>query len=534
MHELWLQAYSYFCGVWRYRWYAILVAWVVVIAGWAYVAQMPDRYESSARVYVDTDSLLRPLLKGLAIQPNVEQRLRIMTQTLLSRPNLEEVMRQTDMDLSVATAEKKENLLNRLEEHISIKGGRRDNLYTIAYEGSDPRLAQRVVRSLLNIFVESTMGASRRDTNTAQQFIDQQIKEYEKLLRSAEKELMDFKRKHVGLMPNEQGDYYQRLQTALDSLQGARTELSIAIDRRDALKRQLKGEEPVFGFGTGTLQTYDGESSGPVAARIQSLQEKLDEVLLKYTDKHPEVAALKETIAMLREQKTHQSPLPSNPQEQAEGSDEMGGVDAGGDFYHQQMQIALAEAEADVASRKARVTALEQNVKELRELVDTIPKVEAELAQLNRDYGVYKSNYEQLLVRRESAKIGEKVEESPDNVKFRIVDPPTQPLLPSGPDRFLLITLVLLAAGGVGVAFAFLLSQLKPAFYTRRDLEDITGLPVLGSVSMVLSGRILWKRRLNLISFFLALGLLIAGYGLLVSNYLFGIKVFDTINHSLF
>ncbi|ADJ28645.1 XrtA system polysaccharide chain length determinant [Nitrosococcus watsonii] len=531
MHELWLQLYSYWCGIWRYRWYGVLMAWVVVIVGWTYVIQMPDRYESSARVYVDTDSLLRPLLQGLAVQPNVDQRLRIMTQTLLSRPNLEKVIRQTDMDLSVTTPEQEVKLLSGLEKDIHIKGTSKDNLYTIAYENTDPQLAQRVVQAILNIFVESTMGASRKDSNTAQQFIFQQIKEYEKLLRTAEQRLMDFKREHVGLMPSEKGDYYQRLQTAVENLRTARTELNMAIGRRDVLKRQLRGEEPVFGFGTGTSSK---RYTNPVDIRIQSLQTELDEVLLKYTDKHPKVSAIKETIAMLQKREEQRFSLPQEQQGEGEEANETGEYAAGGSFYYQQMQISLAEAEANIASQEAEVSALEKDVERLRELVDTIPKVEAELAQLNRDYGVYKSNYQQLLTRLESAKMGERVEESPDNVKFRIVEPPIQPLLPSGPDRPLLLTLVLVVAVGAGGALAFLLSQLRLVFYTRRDLEEATGLPVLGPVSMILSGRILWKHRLNLAFLLAFLGLLIAGYGLLVSNYLFGIKMFDTIKHSLF
>jgi polysaccharide chain length determinant protein (PEP-CTERM system associated) len=535
MNELWSQVYGYWCGIRRYRWYGILVAWIIAIAGWTYVVWMPDQYQSTARVYVDTDSLLRPLLHGLAVQPDVEQRLSIMTQTLLSQPNLEKVIQQTDMDLSITTPKQKESLLNQLKNAISVQASK-GNLYKISYEAPDSKLARRVVQSILNIFVEKTLGTSQSDTNNARQFIDQQIKVYEKLLSSAEKELMNFKREHVGLMPNEKGDYYQRLQTDLENLNVARTKLNMAIGRRDAIRRQLGGEEPVIGFGS-----YGSSAKDAIDIRIQSLQAQLDEVLLKYTDKHPDVAALRETIAMLREQKKNRTSISipkiemntSNENEadkhQSEGNFSL----QGGNFYYQQMQIALAEADAEIASQTAQVAVLEQNIKQLRELVDTIPKVEAELANLNRDYGVYKKNYEQLLIRRESAKMGGKIDESPENVKFRIVDPPTEPLLPSGPNRPLLITLVLFVAVGIGTAFAFLLSQLKSVFYTRQDLEDITGLPVLGIVSMVLSENILRKQRVSLVSFLFALSLLIVGYGLLISNYLFSIKVLDVIRHSI-
>src|SRR5699024_9108074 len=297
-------------------------------------------------------------------------------------------------------------------------------------QNNDPQLARHVVQSILNIFVERILGSSRKDTNTAQQFIEQQIKAYGKLLDTAEKRLMDFKRKHVGEMPDERGNYYQRLQSESHSLKVARTGLNMAINRRDELKLQLAGKEPVFGFGMNTLQAYSGNADSPIDARIQTLQEQLDEVLLKYTDKYPAVTTLREKIAMLREQKKRYSPLPEKSQDEVDSSD---GIDTdnyktGGNFYYQQMQISLAEDNADVASRKAQVDALAESVKELRERVDTIPKVEAELASLNRDYGIYKENYNKLLARREAAKMGGKVDESPESVKFRVVDPPTQPL----------------------------------------------------------------------------------------------------------
>lgn len=200
-----------------------------------------------------------------------------------------------------------------------------------------------------------------------------------------------------------------------------------------------------------------------------------------------------------------------------------------GNFYYQQMQVSLAEADAEIATQKARIDALDKSVSHLRELVDTIPKVEVELAVLTRDYGVYKKNYEQLLARRESAKIGGNVDESPENVKFRIVDPPTEPVIPSSPKRPLLITAVLFVAIGAGAAFAFLLSQLKLVFYTRENLEDTTGVPVLGIVSVAISGGDLRKKRADIIYFFSALGVLVAGYGLLIANYLFNIQLFSMV-----
>ena len=118
MHELAAQLLSHLRATWRYRWYAVVFAWVAAIAGWISVKQMPDRYAASARVYVDTQSVLRPLLAGLAVQPNVDQIIAMMSRTLISRPNLEKVIRMADMDIKLKTPEDREHMINQLARSL--------------------------------------------------------------------------------------------------------------------------------------------------------------------------------------------------------------------------------------------------------------------------------------------------------------------------------------------------------------------------------------------------------------------------------
>ena len=103
MQEILAQAFAYVWGVWRFRWMALAIAWVVALVGWIYIAQLPSQYEASARIHVDSNTVLRPLLRGLAIQPNINQRIQLMSRTLLSRPNLEKLSRMTDLDLQAQT-----------------------------------------------------------------------------------------------------------------------------------------------------------------------------------------------------------------------------------------------------------------------------------------------------------------------------------------------------------------------------------------------------------------------------------------------
>ena len=474
MQEILDQVYGYVRGIWRRRWVMILIAWLVCVVGWVVVLKMPDQYSASARVHLDTQSMLRPLLRGLATQANISQQVQLLTRTLLSRPNLEKVARMTDLDLNAKTPAEMESLLDSLEGRISFGKTRQENLYTISFRDSDPELAKRVVQSLLTIFVESSLGSSRKDTDSAQRFLDEQVKEYEARLVEAENRLKEFKRKNVGIMPGEGGSYYGRLQTAMSQLKEAQLQQQEAVNRRDELEAQLEdaGDDLEDDLLSGAMR---GTTSSPLDARIQNLQVKLDELLLKYTEKHPDVVAIQTTISGLRAEK----------QAEIEAmSDQAGESSFGENPVIQQLKIALGEAEAMVASINVRVAEYNKRVKHLEEMVNTIPQVEAELKNLNRDYGIVKSSYETLLSRRESARMGQEADESGENVQFRVIDPPRVPLEPSGPNRTLFMSFVLLAGLGAGLGMAFLLSQLKATFDSRTTLRNLTEFPVLGTISM--------------------------------------------------
>ncbi|MGX2039737.1 XrtA system polysaccharide chain length determinant [Methylocaldum sp. MU1018] len=471
MHELVTEILAYIQSATRYKWHSMILAWVISLAGWIFVAQMPDKYEASARVHVDTRSVLRPLLSGLAIQPDVSGQIRLMSKLMFSRPNLEKVARMTDLDLGAKDEGSMEKLVARLQSSMSISG-KENNLFTISAEDQNPATAKKIVQALLTIFVEQTLGESREDSNSAQKFLDQQLKEYEARLQVAEKAKEDFKRANYGLLPQQGGDLYEKLGSLNGQLEEAKIALQEAINRREELKRQLDEEEPTF-------MDFGGQAAAsPLDMRIQALQARLDELLLKYTKGHPEVIAVKKSIADLERQK------------QKEGADaasgDEAGIGSGGETnpVFQQKKIALGEADANVASLNSRVNIFEQKIEELKKQMDDRLKVETELQGLNRDYSAIKQNYDALLKRRETARMSESVEQNTDSVKFKIVDPPQVPTKPSSPKRILLSSGILIAAVVVSFGTAIFLSILRPAFATVNKLREITGLPVLGSVSM--------------------------------------------------
>ena len=246
MDDLIRQAVVALRGMWQRRWIGLAAAWIVAIAGTIAVLRIPDKYEASARIYVDTQSVLKPLLAGIAIQPNIDQQVMILSRTLISRPNIEKLVRMADLDLGTQSKREQEAMIDELMKTLAIQTTGRDNLYTLSYRSTEPDKAKRVVQSLVSIFVESSLGGKRKDSDSAKKFIDDQIKNYEKKLEEAEGRLKDFKLRNLALTTADGKDYYGRVGDISTQLNQARLELREAENSRDALKRQILGEEPVL------------------------------------------------------------------------------------------------------------------------------------------------------------------------------------------------------------------------------------------------------------------------------------------------
>lgn len=496
MQELLTRILTTVRGTWRFRWLAAITAWLVFSIGAIIVHLMPDVYESEAKVFIDTRSALDPILKNLAIETDFQDKVDVMTRAILARPNLEEVMRKTDLYLTVDTPEETEEMIFRLKKNIAIEqpSQAQKNLYTISYTHRDPETAYRVVQALLNSWVERTLGSSRTDTAAAQKFLNAQIAEYEKRLTVAEQRLAAFKKQNVGLMPSSGSSYYARMQQELDELSDKRNRLRLEMNKADELMSQLQGEKANIG-------------SLEIDAEIQAQRQELNNLLLRYTDRHPDVIAARETIEQLLEQKRNGD----YPVDNSSGNrrDE--------NSVYQSLRMAMSETNVEIATLKSEIEDQTKYIEELRAMVDTMPEVEAELARLNRDYLVTKNHYEKLLQSLESARISEGAEQSTDEIQFQIIEPAILPLSPSGPNRALFLTVVLAMSLGVGTVLAYLMNEVKPVFCSSMELRKVVGLPVLGTVSakwLPMERRIVQMDMLRLLAF---LGILFAAYATMLS-----------------
>lgn len=489
MNELLNKFGSELRGAWRFRRYAIIVAWTVCLLGWLIVYAIPDTFESHARVNVDTRTALRPLLEGIAVDPDLETQLNLVRQTLLGTANLEQVARQVGLDVTARTGAERAALLTDLTTRIQItlepatvRDPRIPNtLFRISYTDENREQALKVVDVLLNSFVEGTMGSERSGTVSAQKFLREQLADYDRRLAEAETRLAEFKKKNVGLVPGDEGDYFSRLQQEIREINRIEAALAVAASRRAELQRQLRGETPFAppAEGVAAARTGNGQTQTPqdTASRIQDTQARLDEMLLRFTDRHPDVIAARETLEQLRQRQ--QEELAALKRGDL-GAAAIAGATS--NPVYQTIQLQLNETDVQIASLRGELSEHRRNEEGLRKMVDTVPEVEAEFARLTRDYDVTRTQYNELLARLERAKVSSGAEES-GIAQFNIVDPPSVGFSPIFPNRPLLLTAVLIVGLGASAGVAYLLHMLNPVFVDSKGLAERTGLPVLGSVA---------------------------------------------------
>jgi len=341
MDDLSTQLLAHVKGVWKYRWTAVIAAWVVAIMGWLFVYNMPNDFQASARIYVDTGNVIKPLMRGLTVSPDMQKQVSIMSRTLISRPNVERVVNMVESDIKSAEGKNNKLSVSALMKNIKLKTTGTDNLFTITYNNSDRNLAKSVVESLLTIFM-GMRGTNSEDRASAILFLDEQIEVYEKKLVIQENELKAFKQKNVGLMPQQGGDYYAQVAIAAKNLDKTKLDLREAERARDSIRQQISGDEPVL------LAGIEDSSVDPssivnveIDGRIAALRKKLDSLSLNYTDKHPDIIATKRLITQLQGRKIEEAKFMKS-----------GGFDVGRNYSPmlQQLNLALAESQAKVAS----------------------------------------------------------------------------------------------------------------------------------------------------------------------------------------
>ncbi|QPL51140.1 XrtA system polysaccharide chain length determinant [Alteromonas sp. B31-7] len=501
-----VQILDYVKGIWIKKRYVMLFSWLICPIGFIYVATLPDQYASRAQVFVDTRSVLQPLLRGLAIQTNPDQEIQMMAKTLLSRSNVEIIARESDLDIAAQTEAQFEGIVSELVNSIRLSSTGRDNIYNISYENKDAIVAQKVVKETLDLFVEGALGNNRRDTDTAGKFLEEQIAEYESRLSEAEQRVADFKRQYNDILPLS-GTYYAQLQRLQGELEDTQLQIKQTKQQVDSLKSQMAQKKSSDSFGVTNadepvLRTrYDD--------RIRGLEEQLDTLKLRFTDKHPDVIETKALLESLEAARTKEIDAFLNESDE-DGTQPLNDL-------NREIKLEVSRYQSNLAALEVKETDVKAKIARLESKVDLIPQIEAENTALNRDYSITKGKYEELLSRKEAADLSRRAEVSSEELQFRIIEPPLVPKRPSGPNRLILYTAVLIIGFGSGIGVAFLVSQLNPILIRPKQLLQIADYPIWGTVTHLDLSEIKRKNRNRLLIFLLSSGSIVAMYAVLAA-----------------
>ena len=491
-------------AVWIRRWIALAVAWGLCLAGWLVVSQIPNQYESHARVFVQLRSVLPTGGQNQAEQSKDIDRIR---QTLTSSINLQKVVRGTDIGNSVANDRDMADRVASLQKVIKITSTQ-DNLFeisaTIANGGtsdaSNAKLARTVVQKLIDIFVEDNLADNRDETSQSLQFLDQQLDQRQRQLQEAEAKRADFQNKFLGSLPGT-GSLDERMATARSQIAQIDSDLAAAQSSLAAVNGQMVGTSATVAGPGGAAA-----SAGPARARVAAIQGQLAEARGRgWTDAHPDVIALKNQLAIATAAARNE-PLVGG-----------GGAGASQNPLYLSLRSMQADKASQVAALQQRKGQISGDLANFEAKMNDQPGVAAEQGAIERDYQVLKDQYAKLLTDREQVKLQSQVQTQTDAVKFSVIDPPTSPRKPIAPNRPLFLTGVLIAGllGGIGVAFG--LGQIRATYATASRLERASGMPVIGSIGEVVTAAQSALRRKRLRMFAGGVGALGAAWLLLVS-----------------
>jgi polysaccharide chain length determinant protein (PEP-CTERM system associated) len=476
--------------IWSRRWLALAIAWGVCLVGWLVIALIPNSYESQARVFVQMQSLLPD---KIGISASEQQRdIDRVRQTLTSTINLEKVVRGTDLSLQAGSDADVAALVEKLRKGIEIKA-QQDNLFQItarssaggASDAENAKLAKAIVQKLIDIFVEDNLAGNRDETSQTMRFLDEELARRQKKLQEVEQRRVVFEQKYMGSLPGI-GSVSDRLSAARTELANVESNLIAAQSSLSALSSQMASTPATIpGMGGG-----GGGGPGPNSSRVAALEAQLSDGAARgWTDQHPDMVATRAQLERMR---------PLAARERSGGG---GGAGSMSNPSYVALRSMQAEKQGTVTALSARKAQLQADMAQLTVKQSDAPGVAAEQAAIDRDYTVLKTQYDKLLGDREDVRLRSDVATKTDSVKFSVIDPPSDPRLPVAPNRPLLLAMVLVVGLAAGVGGAFAKAQLATTYATADRLARASGLPVIGSVSEIVTPAQKLDRRTKLMWF---------------------------------
>lgn len=462
-------------SVWTRRWLVLAVAWGICILGWLVIASIPNRYDSRARLLVDINEIIPADAQSgpYADRARIDQ----IRETLTGARNLEKVAITTGMIPAGAGEREKAGAVAALQKNIKVVP-QQDNIFEITSsigvgslsDADNAKLASGVLDSLITVFRDEQLRGGRMTAREGLKFLDAQLADREKALGEVEARRAAFEAKNIGLISSGTGSPGQRIDQARAELGQIETQLAAAQGALAAANGQMATTPATI-----NVPGLNATGGGVARQQLAGAQGELSSMRARgLTDAHPDVIALKSQIASLKAMADR------------EGTGGGGGGNAQNPAYAT-LQAMRAERQATVSALSARKAQLSNDIAQITTAQIQNPGVASEYERINGEYTALKAQYDRLMAQREQVRLRGEVQTETDSIKIDLIDPPTKPTAPSAPNRPLFLTLVLFAGIGGGIGVAFGLGQVRTSYATAAKLERASGLPVIGSITEVVT-----------------------------------------------
>lgn len=529
LHDLFQQFKSLVYGIWRKRWYMMATTWLVCLLGWGLISTLPYKYESSAQIFVDTDTILPSIVRGIGIDVDVSRKIDVVRKTLVTRPNLERIIRRSEYLERLARNDAELNsLVATMQDDIRV-ASLGDGMYRIQFEIDDARLSDRqraevaknVVNNLLSFFLESGSGNDGANKD-ATEFLDKRLTDYAERLSSAETAHAQFKQDNIEYIGG-QGSFLSRHDAAKESLRKTRNEIAELNVSLQTLQEQIKNVPATIREARSSRGGRGPSEEDPLEERISDLEKKIDQLrTLGFTDRYPDIVNIKSQLEVLRqEQKEKQEAIAAELSASAESGKSSNYTTETPNRLYEQLMLNIITTTTQVKTLQQREVEQRKLVAEMEEKAKRVPEIEAQEAQLKRDFEQLRRQYNLLLKEQQDLELRSDVEGADESVSLRVVEPPNTPTAPSGPPRLIFLSALLVGGLVAGIGAALVLSMLRPVVLTVEQLRMQFDLNVLGNVSRSLSEEETRQRSVEL--------LLFAGAGAMLFVVFAGFVAFDMI-----
>ena len=431
---------------------------------------IPKTYEASSSVSIERGSTLKPLMQGVGVAGNMEDRLKNLKSEMTSKSITEKVIKKLGMNKNAKDPAQKEALIERVRRNLDVRVTGGPNLINISYEGDDPETVTKVVNTFTSVYIDEYVRSKRSDVTEAYDFIRNQLLEYKNKLDESDGKIREFKEKNPNLVPQSE----TTLLTRLEGQQSARVEAEIRVKellrRKENLQKQLGGEKEL----TVAFVTREGSPQ----ARLSYLNSQLMLLMAKYTEHYPEVIKIKSEIEELKKQIA---------QAKISRMESSGSETAAMNPIYQQLKEDLSKTDAEIEALRGRTTELSKHEQEIQRIFRRMPREQEEWTKLQRDRNVYQQIYDQLLQKLENARVSREIETEDKGETFRIVDPAKVPLYPIKPNRVKMILFGIFFGIALGVGIVFGLDYFDHSFKDEDSIEDILKLPVLAAIPKIVT-----------------------------------------------